>query len=234
MRKVSRTSTETRRPSWVGTSLTGTSNGISRVVTRCETAIHGGMTWLPGPIVRSMRPRRSRIAFEPSGTGTMNERNTPRNTRRTPTASRPPRRTSVTSRISPTTASDDAGDKERVPDAVRRRRQQDDRQTACRVRHAERLGRLVERHARLGQLDVRRRSFGGGVSEGGGGTACSVITSPRRRHRSIDGRHVRWRRRPPAGARRGGPRDGIPWQHAGGPRRLRQPPVEVAHGVDRH
>ena len=104
MRKVSRTSTETRRPSWVGTSLTGTSNGISRVVTRCETAIHGGITWLPGPIVRSMRPRRSRIAFEPSGTGTMNERKMPRNTRRTPTASMPPRNTSWTSRISPTMA----------------------------------------------------------------------------------------------------------------------------------
>ena len=207
MRKVSRTSTETRRPSWVGTSLTGMSNGISRIVTRCETAIHGGMMWLPGPIVRSMRPRRSRIAFEPSGTGTMNERNTPRNTSRTPTASRPPRRMSGMSRINPTMA--------RTIPAIR---------NEFRMRFGADGSRTIgSRPAASGTPNASGASssgtrawvnwmYGGaapagGESEGGGGTACSVITSPRRRHRSIDGRHGRWRHGPPA--RRS------PWRSAG-------------------
>ena len=200
MRKVSRTSTETRRPSWVGTSLTGTSNGISRVVTKCETAIHGGITWLPGPIVRSMRPRRSRSAFEPSGTGTMNDRKMPRNTRRTPTASRPPRSTSVTSRISPTTAAMTPATRNefRMRFGADGNRTMGIRPVASGTPNASSAWSSGTR-ACVNWMYGGAAS-GGGVSDGGGGTACSVITSPRRRHRSIDSRHMRTRR-PPGRAR---------------------------------
>ena len=216
MRKVSSTSTETRRPSCVGTSLTGTSNGISRVVTRCETAIHGGMTWLPGPIVRSMRPRRSRIAFEPSGTGTMNERNTPRNTRRTPTASRPPRRTSDRSRISPTTAATIPATR----NEFRMRFGADGNSTIGRRPDASGTPNASGASSSGTRAWVSWMygggATGGGVSDGGGGTACSVIivtsqtsSIDRRRHGHAAPRPARRARRsglaerdPKAGRRR--------------------------------
>ena len=52
IRNVKRMSTFVRTSSRVGISTDGASKGVSRVVTRWLTTIHGGVMWLPGPIVR--------------------------------------------------------------------------------------------------------------------------------------------------------------------------------------
>ena len=53
MVKVTRLSTVARTLSAVAASVMGTSKGISRRLTRCETATMGGTTCTPGPIMRS-------------------------------------------------------------------------------------------------------------------------------------------------------------------------------------
>ena len=147
-----------RTSSRVGISVAGASKGVSRVVTIWLTTIHGTTMWLPGPSVRSNRPRRSRTAREPSGTGTMKARKMPSRMSRPPTASRTAAQRQGHVGDETAQEGDHAGEHEPVADPVRLTGQDDDREAAGLVLRGKRLGRFVERDADLGELHGHGRA----------------------------------------------------------------------------
>ena len=163
IRKVIRMSTFVRTSSRVGISTAGASNGVSRVVTMWLTMIHGMTKWLPGPRVRSNRPRWRRTACEPSGTGTRNDWKTPRTISRAPIPRAPPRIASWRSSSTAEHGDDQAGDHELVADPQGLLGQDDDRQAARGVGRRQRIGGVQERNPDLGQLDPERGRPGAGL-----------------------------------------------------------------------
>ena len=152
---VSSRSTVTAIPSDERTSLTGTSNAISRVVTRWVSATFGRTRWMPGSSASDTRPALTTRPTEPGGT---------RRNRR---------------EMIPTMRNDDRADDDHRPQGGDQRQEQarcgepdgdqdqleadrrlaldpdDERHPPVRVRPLERLGRVQRRGVDLDDLDVR-------------------------------------------------------------------------------
>ena len=148
------TSTLTPTPSDERTSLTGTSNAISRVVTTWVSASTGLTRWMPSVSTRSWCPAFTTSPTEPGGTR-MNSRDT------IPTSTAATAATMITARSAGEQRQEQArrgeGDRDQDPLDLDRRDAadaHDDRHPAVRVAALEHLAGIGGRRRRLGDLDV--------------------------------------------------------------------------------